>query len=343
MIVNSSFSTGTFPDKLKYAKVIPIHKSGTKFKTSNYRPISVLPLFDKILEKLMHTRLISFLDKNQIISPSQYGFQKHRSTVTAIQDLVSRIAHSKHKRHFSSVIFLDFAKAFDTVDHNILLAKLHHYGIRGIALKWFADYLNNRKQSVFILETLSKALSIKYGVPQGSIPGPILFLLYINDIVHSSDEFKYTLFADDTSLFTEHNNQNVLIDNINEGLISVSNWLTANKLSLNVSKSNMLMFKPPNTTTSSNTKVSLNGTEIKQESVVKYLGIRIDNKLSWYDHISYVHTKISQGIGVIICKLRHLLPLNSLKSIYYSFVQSYLTYGLVLWGLNNSSKKNKSY
>ena len=338
MIVNSSFSTGTFPEKLKYSKVLPIHKSGSKFKTSIYRPISVLPIFDKIFEKLMHTRLASFLDKNQIISPSQYGFQKHKSTATAIQDLVSKIAKSKHKRHYSSVVFLDFAKAFDTVDHNILLAKLNHYGIRGIALKWFADYLSNRQQSVFILEALSKALYVKFGVPQGSILGPILFLLYINDIVHSSDEFEYTLFADDTSLYTEHSNQNDLIVKINRGLLSVSDWLTANKLSLNVGKSNMLLFKPPNSTNSSTLNVSLNGTEIKQETVVKYLGIKIDNKLSWCEHISYIHTKISQGIGVI-CKLRNLLPQNSLKNIYYSFCQSYLTYGLILWGHSNSSQK----
>ena len=266
--------------------------------------------------------------------------KKINQLLQQIHDLVSKISLSKHNRLYSSVVFLDFAKAFDTVDHKILLSNLRHYGIRGTALKWFASYLSGREQSVFILETLSKTLSVKYGVPQGSVLGPILFLLYINDIVLASDIFEYTLFADDTSLFSQDINLKSLNEKINKGLVSVSQWLYANKLSLNVDKSNVILFKPPNAPDNVNFKVSLSDKKVKQESVVKYLGIRIDDKLNWNDQIAFVYTKILQGIG-IICKLRFMLPLELLKNLYFCFCQSYVMYCLTVWGTKNSSLKTK--
>ena len=165
-IINESFSTGVFPERLKLAKVIPLHKGNSKLETKNYRPISILPIFDKIIEKLMYSRLISFLTKHTILSTCQYGFRENHSTNLAILDLISKVQESTENGNLSCVIFLDFAKAFDTVNHEILLKKLLHYGIRGKAHEWFASYLTDRKQSVSVAGSLSEPLPIKCGVPQ---------------------------------------------------------------------------------------------------------------------------------------------------------------------------------
>ena len=178
-LINISFTTGCCPEILKYAKVIPIYKANSPMDVKNYRPISILPIFNKIMEKLMHERVISFLEKNNVIFNHQFGFQKNKSTTLAILDLQTKIIEAIEKKHFSCCIFLDFAKAFDTVDHEILLKKLEYYGIRGIALEWFHSYLKGRKQSVVVGGEMSETLNINYGVPQGIVLGPSLFLIYI--------------------------------------------------------------------------------------------------------------------------------------------------------------------
>ena len=200
-IANSSFIEGIFPDKLKFAKVTPIYTSKSKLECGNYRPISILPILSKILEKVMNSRLVRFLTKNDIIYKHQCGFQENKSTSLASVELQSQLLNNIEKGLFSCCIFLDFSKAFDTVNHNILLKKLQHYGIRGIALSWFKSYLTERKQVVIANGEISSEKVISCGVPQGSVLGPLLFLLYINDINKSSKELDFRLFADDTSIF----------------------------------------------------------------------------------------------------------------------------------------------
>ena len=202
-IINLSFSNGTFPDKLKIAKVVPLYKGGDKSVAKNYRPISILPIFDKIIERLMHDRLLSFLSKYKLINPTQYGFQKHKSTTHAIIDVLTKINATPSSNKVSCCVFLDLAKAFDTVNHTILLSKLWHYGIRGKQNDWFRSYLSNRKQCVSINNSLSTAVSMSHGVPQGSILGPLLFILYINDIFNASNKLKITQLADDTCAYLD--------------------------------------------------------------------------------------------------------------------------------------------
>ena len=208
-IINLSFATGIYPDILKIAKVIPIFKNkGDELLVSNYRPISLLSNVNKIFEKLAYSRLYSFLNLHNCIYELQFGFRAHHSTNHALISLTEMIRNALDNSNFACGIFIDLQKAFDTVDHEILLKKLDYYGVRGLANNWFKSYLSNRQQFVSINGFNSKNLTMKYGVPQGSVLGPLLFLIYINDL-HKAIKYSVThLFADDTNLLVTNSNQN---------------------------------------------------------------------------------------------------------------------------------------
>ena len=219
VIFNRSLSTGKVPDSLTIAKVIPIHKKDDKEIFSNYRPVSVLPCFSKILERLIFNRCIEFIENNNILNAKQVGFRAHHSTYMAIMQLVDKINNAVEKNETTIGVYLDLSKAFDTIDLDILLHKLDYYGFREIVLDWFRDYLSNRTQYVSYNDNKSDLKSILCGVPQGSILGPLLFILYINDITNTSTLLDFLLFADDTTILYSSSDIVSKIPVINRGAI----------------------------------------------------------------------------------------------------------------------------
>ena len=331
-IFNSSFLSGEFPKCLKIVKVIPVFKNkGSPLEVTNYRPISLLSNIDKIFEKIVHSRLTSFLNANNVLFNKQFGFRSKHSTSHALVSLTESIRSQLDAGNFSCSVFIDLQKAFDTVDHEILIAKLHHYGIRGLASNWFKTYLSNRLQFVSISGKDSSLLPISHGVPQGSVLGPLLFLIYINDMPNAFRFCDTFLFADDTSLLLSDKNINTLESNLNIDLEHLSMWLISNKISINATKTETLFFKPIRKLCNSNPSLYLSGQALPLSTNVKYLGIILDDKLSWTSHINSLASKLSKANG-IISKLRHFLPQDTLLSIYYAFFFSHATYALSVWG-----------
>ena len=236
MLINKSFSTGIFPDKLKIAKVIALHKKGATDDPDNYRPISLLSVFSQIFEKIMHKRLYNFIEVNDISHPLQFGFRKKHSTRHTLISMTETIKKSIDNGKFGCGIFMDLKKAFDTVNYTILLKKLEHYGIRGIPLKWFESYLLNMKQYASINGYSSEELTLRHGVPQSSVLGPLLFLIFINDLPNVSKHLIFYLFADDTNIYFESTDLLQIQKVVNRELQKVRKWLEANRLTLNIER-----------------------------------------------------------------------------------------------------------
>ena len=197
LIFNNCISTGIFPSKMKIARVTPIHKKGSRLDINNYRPISVLPIFSQILEKCIFNRLIDFIDKHKLLIKNQFGFRRGHTTATAILDIINKINHAIDNKEYALTIFIDLTKAFDVIDHFILKRKLYYYGIRGTPFKLLSSYLTNRQQLTKINGAESTIETITSGVLQGSILGPLLFLIFINDLPLSTQHLDYILFADE--------------------------------------------------------------------------------------------------------------------------------------------------
>ena len=330
-ICNLSFVTGVFPSAMKKAKVCPIYKAGDKSKFNNYRPVSLLSQFSKILEKLFEKRLEKFINKHQIITENQYGFRSKRSTSLALLELIEELTTAIDKKHYTIGVFIDLSKAFDTIDHSLLLQKLKYYhGVRGVANNWVESYLSQREQFVTLNDVNSESLQVRCGVPQGSVLGPKLFILYINDIVNVSKLLKYILFADDTNIFFSGKNLDKICKTITIELEKLNSWFKVNKLSLNVGKTNFMVFCSYNVTIDQ-VKIELGGQPVKRVKFTKFLGVIIDEKLNWKEHVSLVCSKLNKCIAVLY-RASFCVGYEALLTIYNSLFLPHLMYCSEIWG-----------
>ena len=330
ILFNQSINTGTFPEKFKIGKVIPIYKSGPKTDIANYRPISLLPMFSKIFEALMKKYLMSFLDTTNILNNRQFGFRSNLSTFDAINTFTSDLYTALNNNKSILSVFIDFRKAFDTIQPNILLDKMYHYGIRGCIHDWFSSYLTNRSQFTVFNNSSSTQREIALGVPQGSILGPILFLIYINDICNISKSLKTILFADDSTFYMIGDNPTEIIHSANVELQKFSEWCLANRLTVNTSKTYYILFTNIITKYQPLPNLLILNESIQQVYKTKFLGVVFDKGLTFKHHISELCLTLSKKIPLLL-KVKHYAPLHILKCIYFAHIYPHLNYCNPIW------------
>ena len=330
--INKAINEHVFPETLKVAKVIPLYKKGDYEKPENYRPISLLSSISKVFEKLLYKRILKFCKKHKLISSDQYGFRSSRSCVDAISTVTEYIREAVEKKHTGHACFIDLQKAFDTLDHSILLKKLNFLGFRGPVNDLLKSYLENRTQYVYHDEKVTKMQTLLTGVPQGSVLGPLLFLIYINDLSEGIHSSKLALFADDTSVIKAGNRNDISIE---EDINSLTNWFTKNKLSVNLDKCEVVPFgsgKP--------LEITMMSKKIPFNKSCRYLGVHIDSRLRFHEHINRVVKKLNKFCGLIY-RIRHYYNKKCLLMFYNSFAKSVICYGLLIYGTSAKSNLRK--
>ena len=352
-VISCSLSAGIVPSQLKIAKIVPIFKSGNIASMDNYRPIALLNNFSKIVEKVVCIRLYSFLESNNILSGSQFGFRQGHSTVHPMVHFLNYISNAFEKKHHVLAIFCDLRKAFDTVDSSILFKKLYKMGVRGSELNWFKSYLTDRKQFVCVNGKNSSLRNILLGVPQGSILGPLLFLIYINDLPLATLLYPL-LFADDTTLLASGPDIDNLFEFANSELKKIAYFFRQNKLALHPNKTNFILFSNsqvarstnkalfidnnnPNSIIDQNLVVPLTRiTGSDENPTVKFLGIHIDPLLTFKHHVLMISKKVSSSL-YFLRAAKNILSKKALTAVYYSLIHSHLIYAIQIWSCCSNS------
>ena len=354
-LFNNLMVEGIFPQTLKTGKITPIHKKSDPQLLDNYRPVSTLPIFGKIFEKVIYSRIYNFLLSKNILYDKQFGFRKNHSTSHAVNYSVDKILTSiENKKHVIG-IFIDLSKAFDTINHKLLLTKLEIYGIRGICLKLIQSYLTNREQYTKFHEEISDKGAVKYGVPQGSVLGPLLFLIYINDIVNCSKEGHFVLFADDTNIFVIASSEKEAYKSANKVLSNVHKYMLSNQLHINLSKCIHMHFCPSSSNANRLTcarerpyqdhrqlTLSVDSQKIKKVDCARFLGVIIDDKLSWGKHFEHLEKKLLSQI-VLIKRIKDVIPKSEYLNIYHSLFLSHMTYCISSWGGVSTNKLERIF
>ena len=299
-IFNKSLSSGSFPGDWKCVRVTPLFKQGERTDVNNYRPISVISVIAKVFERIVYNQLYGFLANEEIITKQQSGFRSLHSTVTALLEATDSWAFNIDCGNaVNAVVFLDFKKAFDTVDHNVLLAKLSLYGIQDSAYDWFKSYLNNRTQKCVVNGSLSKVCSLGCGVPEGTILGPLLFLIYINDLPNCVSFCQPRMYAGDTHLTHSSADLHSVQSSLNRDLSNIHKWLLCNKLTLNTTKTEFMLIgsRQKLSILSESLELLIDNVPIKQVSTTKSLGILIDDNMAWHSHMTHYPKRLPPALG----------------------------------------------
>ena len=329
-LINRCFAKGEFPECLKSATIVPIFKKGDPHSIQNYRPISTLPYIAKIFEKCLYSRLLNYFTNHQLISNHQFGFLPGKSTTDALSSFMEFQYKALNSKAFSLNIFIDLAKAFDTIDHSILLSKLQRYGIRGLPLKLIQSYIRNRKYKVKLGNSYSTETISNIGTAQGSVLASLFFIIYINDLpLYLKNSFPI-LYADDTTLCFKNTSLDAALSSCNSELEKFYNWCTANKLTINLDKTCFMLITNKNAPDLTQV-LKINSTYLKRVDAHKFLGVIIDSRLTFNPHISEISNKISKSIGIMY-KLSQYLPSQTILNLYYALVHSYLMYCNTIWG-----------
>ena len=342
VIFNCSINTGIFPDEWKCSKVIPLFKHGERGDLNNYRPISIIPVVAKVFERIIFDQIYAFLTDSNLLCNSQSGFRCLHSTVTALLESTNSWAYNIDQGRVNAVVFLDLRKAFDTVDHRILLSKLNAYGFGSAVGSWFKSYLSNRSQKCYVNGHLSNNRTLLCGIPQGTILGPLLFLLYINDLPNCLEHSQARMYADDTNLTFASNNIDDINYHLNLDLANVNKWLIANRLTLNQSKTEFMLVgsRQRLATLRSVPCLEIDSVPIDKVSKAKSLGVCLDENLSWNIQINELTKKIASGIGALK-RVRSFVPAATLQLIFNSLVQPYFNYCCTVWDNCNKTFAEK--
>ena len=360
MIFNKSLEEGVFPDEMKLADIVPLFKNKERTECTNYRHISLLMTISKLLEKVLYSRTYKFLEKHDKLYVSQYGFREGHSCENAISELVSEIVKGQQEGLYTLALFLDLSKAFDSLEHNVLLKKLERYGIRGKTNDWFASYLQDRKMRVKCTTSstgsveYSKYQTVNYGTLQGSCLGPLIFIIFTNDlpqgsclgplifIIFTNDLHKQLLntssllFADDTTIYMAHRNLRYLKWYVEEDMKRFITWFKANKLTLNLGKTVCVLFQKNGQRQT--IMLDLDNIQIRNVKEVKFLGMWLDDYLNWCTHVQKLILKLTRNLNLLKYSQK-MMPNDTKKLVYHAHIGSHIQYGIMLWGNSVSNEQ----